>query len=113
MSDDQHEQNMRDAIASTDGRATVIRGLSVDVAKTFDDGFFDCVYLDANHSFDAVMADLEAWFKKSSSIVAGHDYLDGELPEGSFGVRSAVLKFFGREPDIVTQEKWPTWVMFK
>lgn len=113
VSDDEHEKNMAAAIAATSGRASIIRGLSTEVAEKFPDGHFDCIYLDANHSYEAVMADLRAWDRKASMAVCGHDYLNGELPEGSFGVKRAVLEFYGRDPDIVTADAWPTWVMLK
>lgn len=114
--DEVHEDNRRAALrvaVSFGHRGHVIRGLSLDVACKFGDGSFDAVYLDADHSRDAVLADLAAWTPKvrSGGVIAGHDYLDGVLPEGVFGVRSAVLEFFGREPDMVTDEKWPSWLV--
>lgn len=113
VSDKEHEQNMMAAVEATRGKAEIVRGLSVEAAALFPDRHFDCVYLDANHSRDAVLDDLLAWDRKAKFCMAGHDYLDGELPEGSFGVKSAVREFYGREPDIVTDEPWPTWVILK
>jgi cephalosporin hydroxylase len=71
------------------------------------------VYLDADHSKAGVLADLKLWMPKvrPGGVIAGHDYLDGDLPEGDFGVRSAVLEFFGREPEMVTGEQWPSWLI--
>ena len=85
---------------------------SLGAASCTKDGWFDAVYIDADHSKAGVLADLQAWVPKvrSGGVIAGHDYLDGVLDEGVFGVKSAVLEFFGREPDIVTDEKWPTWL---
>jgi hypothetical protein len=56
--------------------ATVHRGLSVDVARTFDDGHLDFVYIDGNHTLPQVIADLAAWTPKvrSGGIIAGHDF---------------------------------------
>jgi len=87
--------------------------LSAEFARELDDECLDAVYIDADHSHAAVLADLAAWAPKvrRGGVISGHDYLDGVLPEGVFGVRSAVLEFFGREPDFVTQEKWPSWLM--
>lgn len=114
--DDSHEANRQAAarVAVRFGdRAVMVRGLSTEVARGLDDGCLDAVYLDADHARDAVLADLIAWAPKvrRGGVISGHDYLDGVLPEGVFGVKSAVLEFFGREPDVVTQEKWPSWLM--
>jgi len=56
----------------------------------------DFVYLDARHDRAAVDADLRAWFDRvrPGGIIAGHDYVDGQLAAGAFGVRSAVDAFF-------------------
>lgn len=57
-------------------RAQLVRGFSVDVAATIPDGFLDWVYLDANHTLPAVIADLAAWVPKvrSGGLIAGHDF---------------------------------------
>ncbi len=90
-----------------DNRVTVIREDSVAAANHFRDEFFDFVYLDADHSYEGVVNDIEAWYPKlkKGGVLAGHDYLFGEvLPEGHdtlkgadisiyFGVQSAVDEF--------------------
>ena len=60
--------------------------------------------------------DLGLWHAKvrAGGILAGHDYLDGELPAGSFGVKSAVDEFcaeHGLEVAVTTADEWPTWVV--
>lgn len=114
--DDEHEANRQAAIrvaVRAGERAVVVRALSAEFARELDDECLDAVYIDADHSHAAVLADLAAWAPKvrRGGVISGHDYLDGVLPESVFGVRSAVLEFFGREPDVVTQEKWPSWLM--
>ncbi len=117
FTDDEHEQNYQRALGVARHfapRVQVLRSYSVEAAKTFPDSFFDVVYLDGNHSYEALLEDLHAWMPKvrSGGAMAGHDYLDGVLPQGIFGVKRAVQEFFGRTPDIVTDEDWPSWVMF-
>lgn len=111
-----HERNFRKArqvAAEFAPRVQMLRLLSSEAAKCFPDEYFDVVYLDANHSYDAVLADLAAWVPKirEGGVMAGHDYLDGVRREGEFGVKKAVTTFFGRSPDIVTREEWPTWIV--
>lgn len=96
-------------------RAQIVRGDSFLVAQQFADGFFDVVYLDANHTYDHVKKELAIWAPKvkNGGALGGHDFLDAELPDGSFGVKRAALEFFaGRLPNILTAESYPTWLYY-
>lgn len=55
----------------------IIKGYSVPTAKLFVDESLDFVYLDADHTYDAVYADIEAWLPKvrPGGIIAGHDFV--------------------------------------
>lgn len=57
-------------------RYRLYRDFSVDAARQFENGSLDFVYIDANHSLQHVIQDLEAWVPKvrSGGIVAGHDF---------------------------------------
>lgn len=57
--------------------AKLIKGFSVEVAKTIPDESLDFVYIDANHEFVHVVNDIAAWERKVKvgGIVAGHDYI--------------------------------------
>ena len=61
-------------------KAVLVRKSSVEAAAQFEDASIDFVYLDARHTYDAVMEDLEAWWPKvrPGGIVAGEDYMDSE-----------------------------------
>lgn len=79
-------------------RSNMIRGASVDVAKTFADGALDFVYIDADHDYEHCKQDIEAWFPKvrHGGLVAGHDFLDWTKEQGAvvnFGVKQAVTEF--------------------
>jgi len=52
---------------------------SVDAAQLFKDNYFDFAYIDANHSYDFVKADIHAWLPKikPGGILGGHDYSSG------------------------------------
>jgi hypothetical protein len=78
-------------------RSEVWRTTSVEAAGRVADASLDFVYIDARHDRESVLEDLATWFPKlrRGAIFAGHDYADGEFPNGVFGVKSAVDEFFG------------------
>jgi cephalosporin hydroxylase len=45
-------------------------------AEMFEDGELDLVYLDASHLYEAVLADIDAWWPKvaAGGVLAGHDF---------------------------------------
>ena len=49
---------------------------SIKAAAIFPDFYFDLVYIDADHSYDAVKKDIDYWSRKVKleGILAGHDY---------------------------------------
>jgi uncharacterized UPF0146 family protein len=49
-------------------------GASPHIASKFENKSFDIVYIDAEHTEEAVAADLAAWAPKAKQWVAGHDY---------------------------------------
>lgn len=70
-----------------------IIGESVKVAEWFDYDYFDAVFIDADHSYSAVTADIKAWLPKvkKGGILAGHDYDN----DAWVSVKNAVDDFFG------------------
>lgn len=90
-------------------KVTVIKGYST--SYNGSDNTIDLVYLDANHSFDYINNDINFWFPKikKNGIISGHDYLDGNLKEGNFGVKSAVDKFAQEHNLIVNTTDEPLW----
>lgn len=79
-------------------KVSVIKQLSSDYFQTIPDASLDAVYIDADHSYDGCMSDLEnAWVKvKAGGWIAGHDY---EIMKHKcnidhiFGVQDAVNAF--------------------
>ena len=73
----------------------IIKGYSDEFVNFFEDNFFDFIYIDANHSYEAVKNDINKWFPKikKGGLFAGHDYLDAVNSNGVFGVKSAVDEF--------------------
>lgn len=82
-------------LARADDRVRLCRGYSPAAAAGFEDGSLDFVYVDGNHAYLAVAADLAAWYPKlkPGGLFAGHDYLDGVVAGSLFGVRTAVDEF--------------------
>ena len=55
---------------------TIIKKWSMDALKDIKDGFLDFVFIDADHRYESVTADIAGWSKKvkKGGIVSGHDY---------------------------------------
>ena len=72
------ERESGETYAKYGDKAILIKGESLDVAKTIPDGSLDFVFIDANHAFEYVIADIAAWSKKvrKGGIISGHDYND-------------------------------------
>lgn len=53
-----------------------IKKSSVEAAKDFEDESLDCVYVDGEHLYDYIRADIQAWKDKikNGGILCGHDF---------------------------------------
>ena len=92
-------------------RVTFLQGWSDAVAKRFDDESVDLVFLDADHSEDGVLRDLQAWLPKvrPGGIVAGHDYGARRHP----GVKPAVDRVFREHEHPVRLAANKVWWTFR
>jgi hypothetical protein len=83
-----HRTNCEARLASylSAGRAELINMDSAVAASQIPDNTIDFVYLDARHDFMGIVADIHAWWPKVriGGVFAGHDFVDGEFPEGDF-----------------------------
>lgn len=86
----------------------IMRMESVKASKLFWDGFFDMVYIDADHYYDSVVADIKAWLPKvrKGGVLAGHDYEPTSKQEKRQAHR-AVDDMFGKDVKI---EKCGVWI---
>jgi hypothetical protein len=116
----QHERfydAARARLAPFGARSSVWRMTSLEAAARIPRHSLDFVYIDARHDFASVLEDLDAWYGlvRPGGIVAGHDYLDGTLPAGEFGVKSAVDAFFLVRSipvySTLLDQPWLTWLV--
>jgi hypothetical protein len=74
-----------------DNRVILIRNYTSNACKLFEDGFFDFVYIDADHSFKGSYEDMRLWWPKvkKNGILSGHDCQN----KGYKRVKKALDKF--------------------
>jgi hypothetical protein len=72
-----------------------VEGQSPWFNNDFAHGFFDLVYLDGDHSYATVFAEIEAYLPllEAGSWIGGHDYTDTPAPGD--GVKAAVDALLG------------------
>jgi len=78
------------------GKLAINIGLSTEVADSFEDSYFDWIYIDTDHSYNTTIQELEKYRLKlkKGGIIAGHDFVRGSW-KGlvRYGVIEAVYEF--------------------
>lgn len=79
-----------------EGYYTPIRMDSVSAAATYPDASLDFVFIDGDHLYEGVRADILAWLPKvkKGGFIAGDDFGHAQ---GSEGVKKAVTEIFGND----------------
>ena len=79
---------------------------SARLASILPDKFFDVVYIDAGHTYEAVRDDIRNWRAKvkPGGLICGHDYID--RPKHGFGVIKAVDEAFGKPEKTYKDTSW-------
>lgn len=98
-------QQYRQKIAGNENRVIELREYSDSAADNVPDGSLDFAFIDAQHDYESVLKDIEAWYPKikEGGLLCGHDY------DNNFkGVCRAVDEKF---PDrfIGTNAVWGIW----
>ena len=80
------------------GQVQIIRELSADAASQFEDESLDFVYIDGDHTFDGVLADIKSYLPKvkTGGLILGDDYYLGEW--WGAGVVKAFAKCLHEDP---------------
>jgi len=75
----------------------VYREYSFNVVKGFSDDYFDFVYIDADHTYNGCLKDINDWYPKvkKGGVLVGDDYIERTVPWTGveFGVINAVNTF--------------------
>lgn len=115
---DRLAEQVKNRVASMlpEGRSQLLREMSCNAVTQFADNSVDIVYVDADHKYEPVLADIRAWYAKvkPGGILCGDDYIEGSHIE-KFGVIEAV-KDFAVEMNLtfaVTNGPNPSWVFCK
>jgi hypothetical protein len=87
-------------------RCRLLRLSSVEAARDLAGQQFDLVFIDAEHTYDALTADIAAWLPliKAGSWLGGHDYGKDRFP----GVTQAVDELFAGRVELGSDSTW--WV---
>jgi glycosyltransferase involved in cell wall biosynthesis len=76
----------------------IIKMPSVKAATGFRDKSVEMVFVDADHKYESVIADVTSWLPKATKMICGHDYDPDRHP----GVVKAVDEVFGKVGHIDT-----------
>lgn len=101
----------------TVGGVKVHRAFSTEAVESFEDAYFDWIYLDANHTYEAVLQDLQLYLPKvkADGFICGHDYTNWPpARKMMFGVIEAVNDFVAAndlELLVLTKERYATYVL--
>ncbi|MBJ7519044.1 MAG: class I SAM-dependent methyltransferase [Solirubrobacteraceae bacterium] len=120
VTQDEHDSyyaETRQRLAPYGERSEIWRMTGNEGAQRIGESALDFAFIDARHDYESVLEDLADWYPRMrpGAIFAGHDYFDGDLPGGTFGVRRAVDEYFGARgiPVHTTfgDRPWVSWVV--
>ena len=107
--------NYQVALEATEAYASrrIVQRMTSEEAAQVPFGF-DFVFIDAEHSYEAVKRDIGLWYPKirSGGLLAGHDYGHPKNARGLFGVDRAVDEFF-KETGLLLRRSGSCWGVVK
>ena len=86
---------------------TILETNSKNASNKFQDNYFDYIYIDGEHSYNAVLQDLTYWYPKlkPNGTIFGDDFYWREK-DNSFNVKKAYEEF-------IAKQKIKKWCVFK
>lgn len=95
----------------------IIKMKSDEAYKLYDDEYFDWIYIDADHSYEAVKNDILNWLPKlkKGGLISGHDYDPSisDLNYEKYGVEKAVREIFENKFHVTNEENYKSWYVRK
>lgn len=106
---DECHSTMLESVGPYMDRVTIYRLYSHQAAGLIKDKALDYVFIDAEHTYKAVMQDIRLWLPKvkEGGWIGGHDY--GNLPRFP-GVHEAVNDAFGDSVELDVNCTWFHWI---
>ena len=105
-----HKEEAANRARHYPGRAHIMHMTSLEAAQDIEDYSLDLVFLDADHSYEGVKADLMAWVHKVKAPdgwIGGHDYANPEPGYDFSGVERAVKEWsHGRDIELDGNYTW-------
>ena len=93
------------------------RQYTFDAVKNFPDSYFDLIYIDADHTYEGCIQDMELWWPKvkSGRFFTGDDYSKyrAKVTGVVFGVVEAVNEFATKQGVQVYELPRHGWAMIK
>lgn len=113
---DDKQSETRERMRKYGKKVSIVQDDTARAAELVEDGTVDCVFVDADHSYEGVKRDMEAWWDKvkSGGWMGGHDFdmsKSGRCGrhEIDWGVHIAVPEFCEKHGLEYTQDVGDTW----
>ena len=104
------------------GKCTLIRKMSMDAVRDFEDESLDFVYIDAHHGFKYVVEDIYEWSKKvrKGGVISGHDFVSTNTIHVKIAVRAYTRAYkihnwyvLGRDMEGEHRDIYRSWFWIK